>query len=124
MNSEDLKKHMATVAIHQDKLPEDLKTVIQNFFEIADFHINVYQSMADETREPLTRLAKEHYPELLTATHPLQIEYIEEVNTTTVFSLVNQMRGLVLDMKEGTDILVKYPKMEQGEIFISMKNQM
>ncbi len=117
MNREDLKKYMATVAIHEGKLPTDLKTAFQTFFELADFYINVYTAMADETREPLTRLAKEHYPELLTATHPLQIEYIEDANTTTVFGLVYQMRGIVRDMAEGTDILAKYPKMEQWKDF-------
>lgn len=116
MDRKKLKEHIANHAIVKNYLPQDFNATFEKFFEIAGFHYNVYHAMEEVCLPKLRAVVKKHYPDL-TVVHPVIEEYVNEVSSTTIFSLAYMMKGLVRDMKDGVDIQAKYPKLEEWRDF-------
>jgi hypothetical protein len=116
MDKKQLKELLANHAMLKKYLPDDFNESAETFFEFADFFYNVNEAMQDATARQLRKLVSKQYPDLAVV-HPILEAAIDETNRMTMFGLAYIMKGLVEDMKIGTDIQAKYPKMEEWRAF-------
>src|SRR5438874_6260669 len=109
--------------MNRDKFPADLKGPLENFTEFATFYLQVYQPCEKRLAPKLRKLMFKHYPALAEATHPSQLQYIEDINGTAAYGLMFPLRRILKEQAEGMVVREKYPKIDSWREFYGKPEQ-
>jgi hypothetical protein len=113
----DINETRVNFEIYKQYLPNDFKASVDRYFEIRDFHYNVYMALEKECVPKLEALARKHYPPLAGSLHEVLRESIASTSAATCFGIAYKMKGLVKRMNEGIDVRSQYPKLEHWREF-------
>jgi len=103
--------------IHKDKLPSDFRDTMETFLEFYHFYIDIYESCTHRLVPELNKLMFRHYPVTEQATHPVQLEYIQDLHESHIFGLLLSLRNHLREQREGINIREKYPKLGSWKEF-------
>jgi hypothetical protein len=109
--------------IHKHHLPADFRHEAEKFLDFCAFYYDAFQACSRLLIPRLNKLMLRHYPATAKATHPAQVQYINDTNEGHLFGLFTDLRNLLHEQEQGVNILEKYPKLESWREFYCKPSQ-
>lgn len=109
--------------IHKHNLPSDFRHEAEKFLDFCTFYYDIFQACSNRLIPQLNQLLHRHYPATTQATHPIQIQYIKDINKGHLFGLFTALRNLLREQHTNANIHEKYPKLEAWKKFYCNPSQ-
>ncbi len=109
--------------INKEHLPTDFRNTMETFLEFYHFYTNICESAYQRLIPHLNNLMHRHYPATTTATHPTQLQYIQDLHEGHLFGLLLTLRNRLREQREQINIHEKYPKLESWKQFYCTPSQ-
>jgi hypothetical protein len=109
--------------INKDHLPTDFRDTMDTLLEFCNFYTNIYEACNHRLTPELNKLMLRHYPATQQATHPAQLDYIQDLHETNIFGLLLTLRNRLREQREGINTREKYPKLDSWKEFYCTPSQ-